>query len=77
MVASKKFSFVVNGHTHRRLVRSFGELTIINAGTLYRKHDPCFCVADFEQLTVQYFNVDAEGGIVTAEQFPLPVKTFL
>lgn len=77
MVASKKFSFVVNGHTHRRLVRSFGELTIINAGTLYRKHDPCFCVADFEQLTVQYFNVDAEGNIVTAEQFPLPVKTFL
>ncbi|HQR36146.1 MAG TPA: metallophosphoesterase family protein [Blastocatellia bacterium] len=77
MVASKKFSFVVNGHTHRRLVRSFGELTIINAGTLYRKHDPCFCIADFEQLTVQYFNVDAEGGIEPAEQFPLPVKTNL
>ncbi|MBS1788844.1 MAG: metallophosphoesterase family protein [Acidobacteria bacterium] len=77
MVASKQFAFVVNGHTHRRLVRSFGEMTIINAGTLYRKHDPCFCIADFEQLVVQYFNVDAEGRIATAEQFSLPEKTIL
>lgn len=77
MVASKKFAFVVNGHTHRRLVRSFGEMTIINAGTLYRKHDPCFCIADFEQSFAQYFNVDAEGRIEPAEQFPLPPKTIL
>ncbi len=77
LVNSAKFQFVVNGHTHHRLVRSFGELTIINAGTLYRKHNPCFCIADFEQLTVQYFNVDAEGRIETAEQFPLPTKTIL
>ncbi|MGH9799954.1 MAG: metallophosphoesterase family protein [Blastocatellia bacterium] len=75
MVAAKKFNFVVNGHTHHRSVRSFGEMTIINAGTLYRKHNPCFCVADFEQFTVQFFNVDAEGRIETAEQFPLPTKT--
>ncbi len=77
MIASKKFAFVVNGHTHRRLVRGFGEMTIINAGTLYRKHDPCFCITDFEQLAVQYFNVDAEGRIETAEQISLPTKTIL
>ncbi len=77
LVNSGKFQFVVNGHTHQRLVRSFGELTIINAGTLYRKHSPCFCIADFEQLKVQYFNVNAEGRIEAAEEFPLPTKTFL
>lgn len=77
LVNAGKFQFVVNGHTHHRLVRSFGELTIINAGTLYRKHSPCVCIADFEQLTVQYFNVDAEGRLETAEQFPLPTKTIL
>lgn len=77
LVNSAKFQFVVNGHTHHRLVRSFGELTIINAGTLYRKHNPCFGIADFDQLNVQFFNVDAQGRIEAAEQFPLPIKTFL
>lgn len=75
LVNSEEFAFVVNGHTHQRLVRSFGEITIINAGTLYRKHKPCFCVADFERSFAQYFNVDGEGEIETAEVFPLPPKT--
>lgn len=74
LVNSQEFAFVVNGHTHRRLVRSFGEMTIINAGTLYRKHAPCFCIADFEQSFVQYFNVEGDGSIEVAEQFPLPPK---
>lgn len=77
LAATKKYAFVVNGHTHHRLVKSFGEMTIINAGTLYRKHNPCFCVADFENGFVQYYNVDADGQIETAEQFPLPPKTNL
>jgi len=77
LVNSKEFCFVVNGHTHQRLVMSFGEMTIINAGTLYRKHRPCFCIADFERSFVQYFNVDSEGGIETAEVFPLPPKSNL
>lgn len=77
LVNSGRVHFVVNGHTHQRLVRSFGELTIVNAGTLYRKHSPCFCIADFEQSFVQFFNVDAEGRVETAERFPLPTKTIL
>jgi len=75
LAATKEFAFVVNGHTHHRLVRSFGEMTIINAGTLYRKHNPCFCLADFENSTVQYFDVDGDGSIEIAEQFPIPPKT--
>ncbi len=77
MVATREFAFVVNGHTHQRLVRTFGEMTIINAGTLYRKHHPCFCIADFENSSVQYFNVDGEGRIEVAEQFPIPPKTII
>lgn len=77
LVNSEEFAFVVNGHTHQRLVISFGEMTIINAGTLYRKHKPCFCVADFERSFAQYFNVDSDGEIETAEVFPLPPKTNL
>lgn len=77
LAATKEFAFVVNGHTHHRSVRSFGEMTIINAGTLYRKHNPCFCIADFEAGAVQFFNVDGEGRIEQAEEFPLPPKTII
>ena len=77
LAATREFAFVVNGHTHHRLVRTFGEMTIINAGTLYRKHKPCFCIADFENSFVQYFDVDGEGRIETAERFPIPPKTII
>ena len=77
LVNRREFRFVINGHTHQRLVRSFGELTLINAGTLYRKHSPCFCLTDFAKEFVQYYDLapDLEQGrfkIVEAERFNLP-----
>jgi predicted phosphodiesterase len=77
LVNRHEYRFVLNGHTHQRLVRSFGELTIINAGTLYRKHKPCFCLADFAEEFVQYYDLvtDLEQAcfkIVEAELFRLP-----
>jgi predicted phosphodiesterase len=62
-----KYRFVVNGHTHRRMVRSFEGLTIINAGTLFREHQPCFLVADFEDGFVQYYDLAGEGRVSEAE----------
>lgn len=77
LVNRREFRFVINGHTHQRLVRSFGELTIINAGTLYRKHRPCFCVADFGEEFVQYYDLvldveQARFKIAEADLFHLP-----
>lgn len=85
LINRREFRFVLNGHTHQRLVRSFstfqaeagGDLTIINAGTLYHKHSPCFCIADFAANTVQYFELltDLAQGqfqVVEAERFDLP-----
>jgi putative phosphoesterase len=68
LVNSHEYDFVINGHTHRRLVRSFDDLTIINAGTLYREHDPCFLIVDFETCVAEYFNLPGGGGIVEAEK---------
>jgi len=34
LIREGRYRFVVNGHTHLRMVRSFGGLTIINAGSL-------------------------------------------
>jgi predicted phosphodiesterase len=77
LVGQREYRFVINGHTHQRLVRRFGELVIINAGTLFRKHDPCFCVADFDAKFVQYYNLVADleqsrFRIVEAQRFQLP-----
>lgn len=83
LVGRREYRFVLNGHTHQRLVRSFGEtgdaLTIINAGTLYRKHRPCVCVADFAAGQVQFYDlvanlVSGQFDLKAAECFPLPMQ---
>ncbi len=73
LVNSRKYEFILNGHTHNRMVRSFDHLTIINAGTLYRKHSPCFCIADFEAGFVRFYNFGFDGKAVEADLFHLPV----
>lgn len=49
LIAERHFRFVLNGHTHRPMLRTFGELAIINAGTLLREYERCFTVIDFER----------------------------
>jgi predicted phosphodiesterase len=48
---------VVNGHTHRRMVRSFGALVVVNAGTLYRFEGSGFLWLDFEARRVSMFDL--------------------
>lgn len=71
LVNSHEYEFVVNGHTHRRLVQKFDDLTLINAGTLFRKHDPCCLIVDFEACVAEYFNLPGEDKIVEAERIVL------
>ena len=67
LLAAEQFRFVIGGHTHRRMVRRFDRLTIINVGTLFREHDPCFAVVDFAECRVQFFSLLTEGDIAPAE----------
>ena len=53
------------GHTHKRLVRTVGTLTIINAGTLRRDNEPCFSVVDFETGEAQFYNLDPKTHAIT------------
>ena len=68
LIAAGAYRLVINGHTHQRMVRTFGALTIINAGTLLRVHEPCFAHCDFTSGSVQYFdlNENADGGFMAA-----------
>ncbi|MBO0863202.1 MAG: metallophosphoesterase family protein [Chloracidobacterium sp.] len=71
LVNLREYDFVINGHTHRRLVRKFDGLTMINAGTVFRMHDPCCLIVDFEARVAEYFNLPGEDKIVEAERVDL------
>ncbi|HEY5377462.1 MAG TPA: metallophosphoesterase family protein, partial [Polyangiaceae bacterium] len=58
LVKSRTARFVVNGHSHRPMLRTIDGLTIMNAGTLHPKHRPVCSVADFEAGQVQLYDVE-------------------
>ena len=53
LLSNRAYRFVVNGHTHRAMVRHFAHVTVINAGTLRRHDTPGFLLLDFGQRHVQ------------------------
>ncbi len=68
-VHSQKYRFMVNGHTHQRMVRTFDDLTIINAGSL--KQEPCCGVVDFQQKLVQFYDIRPDFLLELSEQVSL------
>lgn len=57
LVGSARYRWIINGHSHHRMVCNYQSLTIINAGTLRRDHDPCFALIDFELSCVTYWDL--------------------
>jgi predicted phosphodiesterase len=49
-----QYSIVVNGHSHYAMVRNFGSLTVVNAGTLKRDNEPCVLIVDFDDHRVDH-----------------------
>ena len=58
--AARDVAWMIGGHTHRRMVRRFDHLTVLNAGTLYRAHDPCLMMVDFEALEASFYDLDGD-----------------
>jgi len=72
LVKENQYRFVVNGHTHQRMVRRFDQLTIINAGTLFHEHQPCFLTVEFEARLVQYYELKPGGQVEENGRVKLP-----
>ncbi|MES1176256.1 MAG: metallophosphoesterase family protein [Myxococcales bacterium] len=68
LVKSGEARFVVNGHSHRPMLRTIDGLTILNAGTLHPKHRPVCSIADFDRGEVQVFDVGARA-VTSAEKW--------
>jgi predicted phosphodiesterase len=64
--------WVLNGHTHRRGVWSYRKLVVINGGTLFREHEPCFALVDLASSEVTYLDVRPDGRVGRKETVPLP-----
>lgn len=75
LIGSGVFNFVVNGHTHCRMVRTFDHLTLVNAGTLLRGFQPCLLIIDFEARSGQFY--DLQDGLPPLErpEFKLGAST--
>jgi predicted phosphodiesterase len=55
LISERRYRFVLNGHTHRPMLRAFGPLSIINAGTLLRDYERTFTFVDFERGELKRF----------------------
>ncbi len=62
LVADDELRVVLNGHTHKPMLRTFGRLTIANAGTLFREHGPGFVVLDFSSGDVTWHELGTAAG---------------
>lgn len=71
LIDKQEYKFVVNGHTHRRMVRKFENLTIINAGTLSAKHEPCIAIANFRTGFVQFYDFQKNSLVSSGDPIRL------
>jgi predicted phosphodiesterase len=58
---------IFNGHTHRRMVRHFDGLTLVNAGTLHPRQQPGAILVDLMDGHVVWLHL-TDGGPTTMER---------
>jgi putative phosphoesterase len=63
LLRAERYRLIVNGHSHRPMVRRLETLTLVNAGTLKRDEHPCVVVVDFARRLVDFVPFDAEGHV--------------
>jgi putative phosphoesterase len=66
LINSHQYKFVINGHSHYKMVRDFGTMKLINAGSLLYE-DPCFLIIDFKNRLIQFYNVEESSPKIQKE----------
>jgi predicted phosphodiesterase len=67
LLAADRYAFIVNGHTHRPMIRKVESLTLLNAGTLLPSHRSVCSVLDFESRRMTLFDVSPERITLAAD----------
>lgn len=68
LLRAGEYRYVICGHTHRRMVRDFGGLTVINVGTLLGADDACFALISFDERKVTFYSISSTGEIGESSQ---------
>jgi predicted phosphodiesterase len=53
----QRYRYILNGHSHYRMVKTVGDLTVINGGTLRQGHDPGFLRLNFATGLLQPYDL--------------------
>ncbi len=64
------YSFLLNGHSHYRMVRTVEQSTVINAGTIKREHEPGFLLMDFETGLGQSYDLEVSPHTLASTHRP-------
>jgi len=74
LMLDESIQFLIGGHTHERMVRTFSGLTVINAGTLHRNNEQTFTVVDFEAMRVTFHSATEgkTGELIEELELPIP-----
>jgi predicted phosphodiesterase len=71
LIELQQFQWILSGHSHRRMVRRYRSLALINAGTLRRDHDPCFAGINFQSRQIQYWNIRDQTAAIPGDHIPI------
>jgi predicted phosphodiesterase len=75
LIRERRYRYVLNGHTHRPMLRTFGPLSIVNAGTLHREYERCFTLVDFERGELLRYRLAAGQLCTTLDGWTLEHQT--
>jgi predicted phosphodiesterase len=68
LVKPGRLRYMINGHTHRKMLRTFDGLTVINAGTLICYETSDFLTIDLKEGYVQFYTLAHDLQISFADQ---------
>jgi predicted phosphodiesterase len=72
LMLNPSVQFMIGGHTHERMVRQFGGLTVVNAGTIHRDFEQTFTIVDFATMRVEFRSAAENSTGTLIEDLPLP-----
>jgi putative phosphoesterase len=58
LIQSRRYQFILNGHTHYRMMRNFDGLTVINAGSLLYE-EAGYQTMDFNERKIQVYRLES------------------
>ncbi|HZS36799.1 MAG TPA: metallophosphoesterase family protein [Polyangia bacterium] len=71
IIAARDYRLLVNGHSHKPMVRQFAALTVINAGTLHRDYQPGFVIVELDAREASFYRIALDGTIALDETLSL------